>query len=216
MNVPLRRMAIAAAALALIGFGSRASAAEKKAKATPAAAAPAAPVDINTADSKTLAGLPGVGEKTAEAIIKGRPYKSVDDLAKVKGIGEKKLAKLRPLVTVGGTPAAPAPAPAAKAAPHVAPAAAAPAAPAPAARPAEAAAPKAAAKAPALAPGEKVNINTASKEELDRLPGIGPAKAQAILDYRAQHRFDTIEDIMKVKGIKEGEFGKIKDLITVR
>jgi len=61
-----------------------------------------------------------------------------------------------------------------------------------------------------------VNINTATKEELDALPGIGPVKAQAILDYRKQNGpFKTPEDIMKVKGIKEGEFGKIRNDITV-
>ena len=60
---------------------------------------------------------------------------------------------------------------------------------------------------------EKVNINTASKEELDALPGIGPVKAQAIIEGRP---FKTIEDIMKVKGIKDGEFSKIKDMITVK
>ena len=64
-----------------------------------------------------------------------------------------------------------------------------------------------------LAPGEKVNINTAPKEGLDKLPGIGPVKSQAIIHGRP---FAKIEDIMKVKGIKEAEFGKIKDLITVK
>jgi len=61
-----------------------------------------------------------------------------------------------------------------------------------------------------------VNINTATKEELDALPGIGPVKAQAIIDYRnANGPFKSPQDIMKVKGIKEGEFGKIKDQISV-
>src|SRR6266576_5456076 len=61
-----------------------------------------------------------------------------------------------------------------------------------------------------------VNINTASKEELDALPGIGPVKAQAIIDYRnANGPFKTPEDVMKVKGIKEGTYGKIKGLISV-
>ena len=60
-----------------------------------------------------------------------------------------------------------------------------------------------------------VNINTATKEQLDALPGIGPVKAQAIVDYRnANGPFKTPADIMKVKGIKEGEFAKIKDQIA--
>src|SRR5437016_468293 len=61
-----------------------------------------------------------------------------------------------------------------------------------------------------------VNINTATKEELDAVPGIGPVKAQAIIDYRVQNGpFKTPEDIMKVSGIKEREFSKLKGLISV-
>jgi competence protein ComEA len=61
-----------------------------------------------------------------------------------------------------------------------------------------------------------VNINTATKEELDALPEIGPVKAQAIVDYRnANGPFKTPEDVMKVNGIKEGTFGKIKGMISV-
>src|SRR5438552_12270038 len=61
-----------------------------------------------------------------------------------------------------------------------------------------------------------VNINTATKEELDALPEIGPVKAQAIIDYRkANGPFKTPEDIMKVNGIKEGTFAKVKAMISV-
>src|ERR1700676_2729229 len=61
-----------------------------------------------------------------------------------------------------------------------------------------------------------VNINTATKEELEALPEIGPVKAQAIIDYRkANGPFKTPEDIMKVSGIKEGTFGTVKGMISV-
>ena len=63
-----------------------------------------------------------------------------------------------------------------------------------------------------LAPGQKVNLNTASKEDLEKLIDIGPVKAQAIIEGRP---YKKIEDVMKVQGIKEGIFGKIKDNITV-
>ncbi len=73
---------------------------------------------------------------------------------------------------------------------------------------------KAAEKAtPKLAPGQKVNINTATKEQLEALPEIGPVKAQAIIDGRP---YQKAEDIMKVKGIKEGTYNKIKDHITLK
>ncbi len=61
-----------------------------------------------------------------------------------------------------------------------------------------------------------ININTASKEELKELPGIGDSKALAIVQYRQENgNFTCIEDIMNISGIKEGAFNKIKALITV-
>jgi len=61
-----------------------------------------------------------------------------------------------------------------------------------------------------------VNINTASAEELCKLPGIGESRARDILAYRKeQGDFGSIEDIMQVSGIKEGMFLKFKDMIYV-
>lgn len=62
----------------------------------------------------------------------------------------------------------------------------------------------------------KVNINTAGREELMTLHGIGAARADAILAYREKHgSFSRIEDIMNVEGIKEKAFAKIRDDIVV-
>jgi competence protein ComEA len=61
-----------------------------------------------------------------------------------------------------------------------------------------------------------VNINTATLEQLDSLPGIGPAIAQDIIDYRVSNGpFSSIEDLLKVTGIGQAKFDAIKDLITV-
>lgn len=63
-------------------------------------AAPAgAAIDLNSASLEQLDTLPGVGPKTAQLIVAGRPYASVDDLLRVKGIGPVTLAKIKPLVT---------------------------------------------------------------------------------------------------------------------
>ena len=60
-----------------------------------------------------------------------------------------------------------------------------------------------------------VNINTATLEELLSLTGIGESKAKAIIEYRKENRFQVIEDIMKVSGIGQSVFDKIKEDITV-
>lgn len=61
----------------------------------------------------------------------------------------------------------------------------------------------------------QVSINNASLEELQTLPGIGEAKAKAIINYRQNNPFTSIEDIMNVSGIGESLFEKIKDSIIL-
>ena len=65
--------------------------------------------------------------------------------------------------------------------------------------------------------GDKININTADSNSLQTLPGIGPQKAEAIIQFREQEGpFQAVEDLMKVSGIGEKTFEKLKDLITVK
>ena len=177
-------------------------------------------VDVNTAAAGRLETLPGVGPALAKAIIADRPYKTFDDLAKVKGLGPAKLKELRGRVDFGK----------ASVKEKVE------AAKEKMSEKAEVAKEKMSEKAatakdkmkkgatsarekaaeaiqPKLKPGQTVNINTATLAELDQLFGIGPVRAQAIIDGRP---YDKIEDIKKVKGIKEGEFSKIKEYITVK
>ncbi|MCF8128208.1 MAG: helix-hairpin-helix domain-containing protein [Deltaproteobacteria bacterium] len=72
-----------------------------------------------------------------------------------------------------------------------------------------------------VAPGlvvavDKVNINTADKETLSSLPGVGPVIADRIIEYREKNElFKNKEEITEVKGIGEKTFQKIKDLIVV-
>lgn len=62
-----------------------------------------------------------------------------------------------------------------------------------------------------------ININTASVDKLNALPGIGPTTAQKIIDYRQEHGpFSSIQDIMNVSGIGPATFDQIKNLITVQ
>ena len=74
--------------------------------------------------------------------------------------------------------------------------------------------------APAMAAGKpaptaKVNINTASVEQLTTLPGVGPKLAARIVEYRQKASFRSPQELMNVKGVGEKNFAKIESWVTV-
>jgi len=178
---------------------------------TDAAIAPLAKLDLNSADRGELELLPGVGPRLATAIDDHRksrgPFRSVEDLRGVQGIGKATLDKLSPFLTVAPPPPVkevdsseplvlmrkPPPPPVA-----VAP--------------------------PAFQPGvqkvsvsdAKININTATVEDLLRLPAIGPTLAQRIVEFRASTPFQRVDDLGKVRGIGMGKtLDKVRPFISV-
>ncbi len=158
----------------------------------------AAGVDINTADATALQTLPGIGESKAAAIIQYRtehgPFKSVEELDNVSGIGESTMASIRDLVTVGGgtaTAASAATTPTTTATTTSSPA--------------------------STSAGCPVNINTADAAALDILPGIGESKAAAILQYRTDNGpFASCEGLDNVSGIGEATMATILPCCAVK
>lgn len=72
---------------------------------------------------------------------------------------------------------------------------------------------------PAGAPesaGGATNLNTATVDDLDELPGVGPVTAQSIVDWRTENGpFRSVDDLLEVRGIGEGTLGDLRDLVTV-
>ena len=62
-----------------------------------------------------------------------------------------------------------------------------------------------------------MDLNTATLDQLDSLPGVGPVTAQRILDWRsANGRFTRVEQLREVEGIGEAQFGTLRELVVVR
>lgn len=149
-------------------------------------------VNVNSASSAELQTLPGIGPSKAEAIVAYRnengPFSSLSALDAVPGIGPSTLQNISPLVDFGeGSGSAPTPTVPVQALQAIPPQA-----------------PPVAAAAPSVprASGSGVNINVASAAELESLPGIGAAKAAAILESRQnQGPFTSCQDLTRVSGI---------------
>jgi competence protein ComEA len=178
---------------------TKATSAVKEPKATAQKAA-AGLVDINNASQKDLEAIKGVGPATAKKIIAGRPYQSTDELTKA-GLSAKAVAAITPFVTVGKAQTSAAKSAVTTKASEIDMTSA--------VKSTKSTAKSAATK---LAPGTKININSADKASLEALPGIGPVKAQSIIDGRP---YKSIEDVMKVKGIKQKTFDAIKDYLVI-
>ncbi len=141
-------------------------------------------VNINSASAAELDTLPGIGPAKAQAIIEHRtqqgPFASIESIQDVTGIGPATFNNMKTLITVGvgttedGSPDGGDAAPA----------------------------PPAAETPPAAPPTGQVDINTATEDALQTLPGIGPSKAAAIIaDRTNQGPFGSCDDLTRVTGI---------------
>ncbi len=212
-------------------------------------------IDVNSASSAELQRLTGIGPVLAEAIIEHRerngPFRTVDELTNVTGIGPATLGQIRDDVRVGKGGPPRAKQPGAKAARPDQPSARREVGPqqeldltrqergstiadrraalearqeqrgeprtAPPPRPSrheEADIP--APTTPPSAPGNLININTADEQMLTKLPGIGPARASAIIAHRrAEGPFRRIDDLTDVSGIGPATLNNVRDLVTI-
>jgi len=158
--------------------------------------APGERIDPNQADALQLDRLPRVGPALAERIVAHReehgPFRSLADLGAVQGIGPTLLAALEPLITLPAAPlqvlASPIAAPGTVAQPPI-----------------------------RAGPDRPVDINRADAEELESLPGIGPALAGRIVASRRQKGpFRSVDDLERVSGIGPVLLDRLRPLVRVR
>lgn len=151
-------------------------------------------VDINNANENELEQLPGIGPAMAKRIIEYRQknggFSSPEDLIKVRGIGNAKLSKIRPLITVTAMNTQSTMRSGIQTSPN---------------------------SNTNSNSGGLVDINRASVKELEQLTGVGPAIAKRIADYRQKNgRFSSPEDLLKVRGIGRSKLDKMRGQILIR
>ena len=190
--------------LRVLGAGASASPAAHRDSALRLASPLAAGerIDVDRASARELTRLPRVGPALARKIVADReangPFGSPEGLDRVAGVGEGLLRGLEGKVSFSGSPRSAPPAPDA---PGTGPQ---PATGAPS-------------RPPAVPPSRRLDLNTATAGELDALPGIGPAKARAIVAYREAHgRFASVDAVAGVPGIGPALTVRIRDALVVR
>ena len=150
--------------------------------------------DLNSATKEELITIPGIGEKKAGDIISYREnsgFESKEDLMKVKGIGKKTYQKIESYFNDLGVVSNPA-------------------------EKVQSQKEETKIEDKEIPDSLKVNINTADLEEFTILKGIGPKKAELIIEYRNKiGKFTDINQLLEVKGIGEKTLEKIKDMITL-
>ena len=149
-------------------------------------------IDPNRASDVELDRLPGVGPSTARAIVaareEGRVFRRPEDLLEVRGIGEATLERMRAKLSFSSGGAASSAAARSIRQPL-----------------------NGSARSPAL----PLDLNRASAEDLEALPGIGPALAARILAARQERLFSSIEDLERVPGIGPATLQRLRALVTV-
>ncbi|NNF11983.1 MAG: helix-hairpin-helix domain-containing protein [Gemmatimonadetes bacterium] len=157
-------------------------------------------IDPNAADEAQLDRLPGIGPATAQAIITARDsgivFRQADDLLRVRGIGPSTLERIRPWVRAESMRRL-----------H--------------ARPADRRSPSGGGREPADSGGGvlqrrgPIDVNRAGVSALQTLPGIGPALAGRILAERTVRPFDSLDDLLRVRGIGPSTLSRLRSHVTV-
>lgn len=163
------------------------------AEAAQAAHQPLAPgekIDLNTATARELARLPRVGMALAQRIVADRdsngPFASLEDLDRVSGVGPGLLRLVGPHLSLSGAAGQRGSASLVEPGPR---------------RPA--------------APPPRINLNSASAQDIERLPLIGPSRAIAIVTWRERHgSFKTLDDLVLVPGVSRRMAEAIRDHIA--